>query len=440
MLIVSVRQTKNAESFLGIKTEKRFPFVSVSIGKLVVRAFPRKNENKIKMNVVQSIKPVTRVFQSFGLSVASSVKFKKHSFEHFLKIYSILHITLRVAVFSYTLATDQFFIRSIKLPMFKTIDTVLVCAVRVIEIVNMVEALIKFREEQKFMDNLLEIDDILMHHFDVDIKPKQLRRASMKRLFTWTCIIIIFLLGIIYLSIGNDQYLCLWLTFIPPFLTSSLTYFQIITWVELIKYRLNKINQLVRNLNNDRHLITTDIFGSIHGSLDTVHDSRILDRCVIFCDLYRRMWMQANLVNDRFKCSMVFNIGNDFVSLVSNLYWIFMCILKKSGSDEISSGSSFLLSFISIFHIWMLSGACHSTAEEATRTAHAIHCIRQATYNTQLNLFVSIENECAPYDSFDHLSWGHFCRFNNSLFKCYTKKYDSTHLDSSMLIIRLSLW
>lgn len=356
------------------------------------------------MDAIEALQPVTNVLKIFGLSIVPSFQRKKFSFAWHIKCYSLLLTTFRTCIFVLALLTQMFYVRCRFRDMYATIDIILLCGVRLIEITNATEAFLKVRHEKQLIRNFIEIDNILMNRFNIQLKSNELRLSAIKRLIVWFCAIGFTLGGDLVLSQNKSYMFFFYLTYIPPFVTASLSYFQIIIWADLIRYRLHVVNRLLHDLNHSNHneiigsifklngisqsLCISDLFGSLNGHFDSAYDARIFDHISIICNLYRRLWIQTNLVNERFKCSMVLNIGNDFVSLVSNLYFTIMCLKDHQSCTLTVAAVYFMNSIIHIFHVTMLSKTCHHATNEASNIAYGIHDNKHVSKNKRLSSFV----------------------------------------------------
>lgn len=371
-----------------------------------------KLRKKLKMDAIEALQPVNHVFHLFGLSVMPSIR-AKFPYGCLLKCYCFLLNAGRIGIFASTLITQLFFVRSGSHKMYKTIDIILVCGIRLLEIINSTEGFFKGHQEKELMKNFLEIDKILMHRFNVDLRSHELRPSAIKRLIIWLCTIAFTLGGNLLLThfCGKHDMFFFYLTYVPPLFTTSLTYFQIIIWADLIRYRLHVVNRLIGDLNHghievdqtirklkgiSRQLCISDLFGSANGHFDTPYDAHIFERIRIICDLHRRLWIQTNLVNERFKCSMVLNIGNEFVSLVSNLYFTFMFLKDQQSFSPTMAAVYFLNSIVHIFHISMLSRTCHHASNEAANIAYGIHNNKYVSKNMRLSSFVSLKKDSFP--------------------------------------------
>lgn len=364
-------------------------------------------EKYLKMSAIEAIRPIIRVFQLFALStvpvpVPVKSKHKRISLDEYFKIYSLLNIVFRVIIFLYASIANHFFIRQTEYKIIAAIDTVLISGIRLVEISILVEAFLGRANEKRFIKNLIEIDEILRIRFNIDMKYGDLRRSAFKLSIIWICIFV-FAQGIIlYLAYGSSAYFYFCLTYLPPFLTSSISYFQIITWTNLIRYRFCVLNRLINDMARDSHcdqvnwipmkgfrnMFVNEVAGKTYKNYNPMYEAHLFDHFVTIRSIYHRLWNQTDVINRRFRCSMVVNIGNDFVSLLSNFYWMFMCMLRPNVTLNISVVGSFLWSLINIFHISMLCKICHNTAKQASQIAHVTHCIQHVTLNSKLSSFV----------------------------------------------------
>lgn len=360
------------------------------------------------MNTAAALRPVTRAFQLFGLSVTATFKFKNIPSHRITKCYSLLLIALRISVFIYSIASNQFFIRAKGLVRGLTsiIDITLMCGIRLLEIIILIEAFVKIRQEKQFMQNFLEIDKIFVHNFNIDLKPNELKRSTIKRLIIWVCVFGTIVGLNLFLARIHTSHLLYYSIYAISFSTASFTYFQIITWADLIRYRLHIINRVINDLNNEQnnnksngmHSDSKAINNGVNNDnsvANTTHESHVFKQFGIICDLYDRLWIQTNLINERFKCSMILNIGNDFVLLVSNIYFFFDCLRYQPCSFSMTI-IFFMSTILNIFHVAMLSRTCHHTSDEATLIAHGIHKNSLVINNKKFSSFVSNPNVSFP--------------------------------------------
>lgn len=417
-----------------------------------------------KMNTTEALRPVTRIFQLFGLSVTAPCKFKNISSSRIIKCYSFLLIALRIGVFVHSIAMNRFVIRSegtIR-GLTTTIDVALMSGIRLLEIIILVEAFVKIRQEKQFMQNFLEIDNIIMHHFNIDLKSHELKLSTIKRLIIWVCTFGTIVSVNLFLAYTHSSLFFYYAIYAISFTTASFTYFQIIIWADLIRYRLHIVNRVINDLNNEQNKIMHQKSDEIilnksngvhsnrktnglnnnnvnNNNVDTIYEANVFNQFGIICDLYDRLWVQTNLINERFKCAMVLNIGNDFVLLVSNIYYFFDC-LRYHPCPMATTFIFFLSTILNIFHVAMLSRTCHHTSDEAILIAHGIHKNSMVINNKKFSSFVSNRLYHHRISIEFSLMYSTHFRFKISHCNCFTKNYVSTHLDFSRLTTHSYLW
>lgn len=355
------------------------------------------------MSSVEALQPVIHVFQLFGLSVTRFSSLKKSPLRHVINHYPLLLIAIRCSVFCYVSMKYQLTTDEDKL--ISAINVFIIVSAHLLEISILIEAFVKARQEHTFMDNFVEIDNILSQQFDIDLKMNELKKSAFKRLIIWICII-----GIEssyhLLMHSTAQYFPHELICTLSFFTTSLTYFQIITWTNLIHYRLRIVVRLMNELKNENDesgtvhrtsnrtsnshwpMIRSKRIGSVNSeSNHTNQDSHIFNQLSGLFDVYNRLWMQTNLLNERFKFTIVLNIGVDFGYLILQFYFIFICFRKFETCSFYPM--DFSLCFINIVRLSMLSRAGQNVADEAVRIAHAMHRNKCIKSSTKISSYVS---------------------------------------------------
>lgn len=353
------------------------------------------------MNALEALRPVTCFFQFLGMTVTTCRENKNIPLEFIIKCYSLLVIAIRFSLFFFVSINGTLF-KSIKKgdPINLAINIALICSTYLLEMSILIEAFIKARQEEKFMKNLLEIDRILMHHFDIDLKMSELKRSAIKQLLIWISIIGLFS-GFLLIKHYNTAFFIYSLNSIPSYFSASLLYFQIISWSDLIRYRLYIVNRLIRHQHKTIEKSNKIVQKSSDTPLQMANrDSIENSDCGIDCDeeklksfykfsdLYNRLWIQTNLINERFKFSVVLTIGNDFILLVSQIFFVVICI-KKFLFDRFFK-VHILVIIIKSFHLIMLCRAGQNVTDEAFQIAYGIHRYKHDRHNTRLCSFVRV--------------------------------------------------
>lgn len=353
-----------------------------------------------KMNTLEALQPVTCIFQLFGVSVTQFCRIKYIPLDRVIKYYIIFYITIRFSVFCYI--SSKYNLLPTEDKTNSVIELLAIVTIHLFEIIILMEAFFKAHQEKIFLENFLEIDDILIQNFGIDLKISRLRKSAMIRLIIWMIIIGIDV-GNRLIKRYNSEYFGQELIWTLAFSTASLTYLQIITWADLIRYRLRILTRLIyalecgRNEKNKREklnkpndsdweMVRSNRIGNANESNNVVDDTHILNQLNVICDLYNRLWMQAKRLNERFTFSMVLSIGNDYGYLVIESFFIFICLRKIETCDLLRA--DFSLWIVNVFHLSMLSMVGQKMASEALRVAYAIHRNKFIRSSAKLSSFV----------------------------------------------------
>lgn len=180
-------------------------------------------------------------------------------------------------------------------------------------------------------------------------------------------------------------------------------------------------------------------FENAHSNFDTAVDAHTLDQFGKINDLFNRMWTEANLINIRFKYSMLLHIGTDFVYLIANSYFTILCLVNYASCDAFALNVTGII--VSIFYVSSLSIAGQKMANEALQIAFEIHRNRHARSNIGLGSFVRLEHfHTIKFQVQKKIKSCAFClRFDSFLFDCFTKQYGSMHSISLTSITRYFL-
>lgn len=97
-------------------------------------------------------------------------------------------------------------------------------------------------------------------------------------------------------------------------------------------------------------------------------DNPDMKRLLIIRDLYNRLWEVTVTVNNDFGVSILTNVGNDFISITSNCYWIFLNFKSYSGTlqDFLQIASSAIWSAPHLYNVLMLALLCERTIQKVS--------------------------------------------------------------------------
>lgn len=206
------------------------------------------------MLVIKSIVASLRLFQLFGLSPFSmNTKNFIPTSNKLFNFYSITLILMHAVILLHGLCTTQSFIRKGELRIIATIDIVMMCGIRFLTLLIVVESFVKRIKQIAFFQHLNEIDEIFTIKLGIDMEYRQLRRNTITKLFIWAACLTIIELAIFLMEMNDKDYLYFCLLYLFPLFVATLHYFQVITYVNLIKFRFQQLNGILNAMDLEGH-------------------------------------------------------------------------------------------------------------------------------------------------------------------------------------------
>lgn len=361
------------------------------------------------MFVVKCVKPLFHLFQLFALSPFSLKSEKCRPEADWLFVwYSLVGIIVRIAMLVGVICIEHFLTRENQTQITSIIDTVLICFVRLLEIVIIVESLLKRFKQIQFLHYCGFVDETITEKLLIDVHYHRLRQSTIRSAAIWFVAFFAAQGIIIWMStVETSNYVVFCSLYAQSFFASSLNYFQMIFYVKLLRFRIHVVNRTLEDLCNDQRMcvmtrkynfkvarVAHRVDAIDDRQLETVNadENYILGKLVILRALYQQLWEQSIRINRLFQWSLPLNIGNDFFSLLSNCYWVFLFLLKSEKSTEITMSTIRCLTWaiLNIVHIFMLSKQCHQTSDAAAQIPISLHKIRNFTTssNTKFNAFI----------------------------------------------------
>ncbi|XP_067635485.1 putative gustatory receptor 2a [Eurosta solidaginis] len=259
------------------------------------------------------------------------------------------------------------------------IDLLQFTGIRLAHIVTLLEAFLHRRKISAFFIRVREIDDIFERSLNVDIDNrcfnKQLIRRAIKMISAYVCVQIL-VVSTESFSEHNSLSIC-FILYMLSFCVTMLRYFQFTICIMIIRERLKKLVLILdeQKLYEDVHIID-------------------LTRLHIIRDLYNRLWELTAHVNRNFGFSLLTNVGNDLLAIISNSYWIFIKFNNYSNTMEqlLQSTSNALLSLPHMFNVLSLALLCEETLQKTTEIAYGLDNMETCMPNNhQYNIVFSLQ-------------------------------------------------
>ncbi|XP_037725844.1 putative gustatory receptor 2a isoform X1 [Drosophila subpulchrella] len=272
-----------------------------------------------------------------------------------------------------------------------TVDFIQLVGMRVAHLAALLEALWQRQVQRDFYAELGEIDHQLSEALRVDVEGVrlQMRRQTTRRAvwMLWGYAVSQFLiLGAKLLAPGH-RFPVYWISYLLPMLVCGLRYFQIFTATQIVRQRLDVLLVALQQLQLQQKSPAVDAEPEEHAHLEHAAMERLMAVRLV----YQRVWALVALLNRCYGLSMLMQVGNDFLAITSNCYWMFLNFRQSSASplDILQIVASALWSAPHLGNVLVLSLLCDRTAQCATRLALCLHQVDVDLRNESHNALVS---------------------------------------------------
>lgn len=263
-----------------------------------------------------------------------------------------------------------------------TVDFIQLVGMRVAHMAALLEALWQRQVQRDFFAELGEIDRLLAKALRVDVAGE---RLHMRRQTTRRAVWILWgyavsqslILGAKLLAPGH-QFPVYWVYYLLPLLVCGLRYFQIFTAVQIVRQRLDVILLALQQLQlNQKSAGTGDLGPEDCGNQEQAAVERLMAVRVV----YQRVWALVALLNRCFGLSMLMQVGNDFLAITSNCYWMFLNFRQSAASaiDILQIVASAVWSTPHLANVLVLSLLCDRTAQCVSISLSRIRMLTQVT-------------------------------------------------------------
>lgn len=285
------------------------------------------------------------------------------AFEFYILIYSI------IVCYEYVLVT--------KVTLYTGLDVFILTTFRILLIIITLESFIKRNAQIKILNNLCELDDIFMRRLNVNINYKKLGRLVRFVFLKWFSIYILTEILLIWLTLYEEanSILIFLILFVYPLFKLTLNGSKYVTFVHLIKFRIEAMYQALNNFVLQTELNVDD-------------PKRIeLNRMLDLWNIYNKIYETVHLINYSFSWSFSINFSVEILAVCAVLFHVLDYILGEPNRFAVISLVSFgTYLFYYVFRVIMLIQITHSAAEKVDIFASKIH--RLSSISTNSNDFV----------------------------------------------------
>ncbi|XP_020806173.1 putative gustatory receptor 2a [Drosophila serrata] len=279
-----------------------------------------------------------------------------------------------------------------------TVDFIQLVGMRVAHVAALLEALWQRRVQRDFYAELGEIDRQLAKALRVDTEGRLLQmRRQTARSAMWMlwgyALSQSLILGAKLLAPGH-QFPVYWIYYLLPLLVCGLRYFQIFTAVQIVRRRLDVLLLALQQLQLSQKSTEAATIGERADPKPEDcgdPDQAAMERLMTVRVVYQRVWALVALLNRCYGLSMLMQVGNDFLAITSNCYWMFLNFRQSAASalDILQIVASAVWSAPHLGNVLVLSLLCDRTAQCATRLALSLHQVSVDLRNDSHNALIT---------------------------------------------------
>ena len=189
----------------------------------------------------------------------------------------------------------------------------------------------------------------------------------------------------------EQNFILFWIFYLMPLIICGMRYFQMFTWVRILKHRFELLVKVVDTINlrsykspANKNLDLMDAFNG-QKKLNLPYTIALLETSLLkqkHCDmenpelkklmivrnLYNRLYAASENINRYFGISMLINVGNDFISITSNCYWIFYTFqdFHSTTRDFLLIAGSAVWTIPHLINVLVLAILCEKTMQNVS--------------------------------------------------------------------------
>lgn len=352
------------------------------------------------MDFIETLLPSLRVWQFFCLSpFALTKKTRWPKFVRNFNFYCLIYITIESAVLLHGFIFTRYYLDWSEELVIVYGNLVTMTLARVLAILVVIESWNKRSIQIDFLKKVSKIDSILSYRLNICLRYDSYRRETSWKSILW---LIAFVAMQIYFVVtmskneADKSLLHFWLAYMAPFFICSLRYHQMITYVRLVRYRFESINNFIQSVCfvEERRIPNRDLIKMMQNIIKTIPtsseygDNKMFSykKLVEVRAAYQLLYEASEEINMLFRWTLPINIANDFQKGLTNIFFFITYALKWdwSMSDFRGIAGPLIWAMFNIGHIMILSSACQHACEEAELTPALLHNVDFSLNDQQL--------------------------------------------------------
>lgn len=327
------------------------------------------------MAQIYSFLPSLRVFQLFGMNpFAIDKKFQPIN-SRGLKFYSLLQIGVSMLLLASSFGNCQLYLnRSKSGTIGYLVDYIQLVGIRCAHLGILAEALWQRQVLKDFFVTLIEIDS-MMKKVEIYKKYELTRGRNWLLMLTFAVVFVGLQLVALVLLVLREEFdsILYWVSYLLPYLVTCLRYFQFLNCIWFIRTRLEILNERLMDINlmekpasTFKQLANNSITNfKLYATEITKRSKPIRNyqQLILLRQMYDKLYVLTIMINYAFGISNLINIANDFVSITSNCYFIFLSLKNVTllYNDVTIVIQSIFECLPHLLNVTLISAACHFT-------------------------------------------------------------------------------
>lgn len=239
-------------------------------------------------------------------------------------------------------------------------------AMRMLAVFVVFESLLTRSRQIQMLYLLNDVDEILSKDLAVTLDYRHLRRSGLFWLIFWLIKLtslqtMIFIMR--YSRTRNVLSVLLSLWYTIPLFISSIRYYQVTHYIELIGYRFKLLSNYANLICGRKSKIKSKI-QTLMSEDNFKRNNDLYDEIVRIRRIYHNLWQATIFLNSSFRWSLLLSIGCSFVIVLVNSYRSLLYVLSKPDDRAKFGGNTIIIFFIwAVFHstyFVKLSGSCYN--------------------------------------------------------------------------------
>lgn len=312
---------------------------------------------------VRLLSPIIRVCQWSGLSpldLDRGTAFSTKSI-HSFTILMAFWLTIEIGHFLHGFIRQDIYVDWKGSKILSYIDIITPWFIRLHAIVLLIESFSKRTDQVELLDKMAEIETVFVTKFQMKIDAPKLQRTFRNHLVFWL-LRLAAIIGCTFLTRtwGRVYYLFL---YIVPFYTSTLMYAQFLAYIDTIHYCIEMLIDEVGQFSMSHVPQSAALKNAEKRTF--VFTFEKIERLRDLRQVFQLVWQASMLVNHYVRWSLPIGINNEFITLINDLYWIFLLLLNPM---------NFSIRQILICSIWaVINLSCiYQTSNTCDRTVAAV--------------------------------------------------------------------